>query len=117
MDPKVMTTIAGEIARTLQAEGNVRTVFGEPVMLDSHKVIPVSAVLIDIGGGGAYSTPPASGEEGLVNRVKRMIPAGVGGGFALDVRVVPVGYLREDDGRVEFCPIALPAEILASKKR
>lgn len=117
MDPKVITAVAGEIARTLQVEGNVRTVFGEPVTLDSRKVIPVSAVLIDIGGGGAYNTPPQPDEKGLVSRVKRMIPVGGGLGFGLDVRVVPVGYLHETDVGVQFCPIALPAEMLGHRKK
>jgi len=117
MDPKVIAALAGEVARTIQAEGNVRTVFGEPVMLDSRKVIPVSAVLITMkGGGGGSVSPPRPEENGLVSRVKRLIPVGVGGGVALDVRVIPVGYLHETADGVQYCPIDLPPEVLARRK-
>ncbi len=116
MDPKDITALAKEVARTLQVEGNVRTIFGDPVTLDSRKVIPVSAVLITMGGGGGYRTPPDPAEGGFVGRVKRMIPVGAGGGFKLDVKVIPVGYLHEEDGRVQFCAIPMPLEVPGRKR-
>lgn len=84
-----------QVAETLEKEGNARTVFGEPVKLDTKTIIPVA--LVQFGGGGGGVSP--RGKEG--DAPAQGFGAGGGGGFA----VQPVGFIHEEDGAVVFTPI------------
>lgn len=91
--------ITRDITELIQREGNVKAVFGEPVQLDSHVIIPVAAVHMNLGGGGA-------GGAGLKNGIKeKLMPFGVGGGLGLQVHAIPVGFISESAEGATFTPI------------
>jgi uncharacterized spore protein YtfJ len=103
-----LTAIMHDLTTILQQEGNVRAVFGTPVKLDNHVVIPVATIKLGGGGGGAIrKLGPAAdvvrrllgkdGETALETKI------GGGGGWTIDVR--PVGFLSEQAGRVVFTKI------------
>jgi uncharacterized spore protein YtfJ len=103
--------IARELSQLLQTEANTRTVFGEPVKLEARTVIPVATIEIGAGGGGGVADSfVARGLRGVVAKAKRIVlgasAAGAGGGIAVKVR--PVGYLTEENGRVVFNAIDAP---------
>ena len=83
-----------QVATSLEREGNVRTVFSEPVKLETHTVIPVATVGLGGGGGGAAG----SRESGSAAN-----PLGGGGALAFNVR--PVGFIHESGSEVVFTPI------------
>ena len=93
---------AADVARMLEREGNVTSVFGAPVKLDNKTVIPVAFVNVGSGGGGVFV--PAA--QRFLDRIRRLLPARLGaggGGFGIHVR--PIGYLHEEDGHVVFSRI------------
>ncbi|HEY3445792.1 MAG TPA: hypothetical protein VGK67_05470 [Myxococcales bacterium] len=69
-----------EFGEKLAEEADVRAVFGDPLKLDGHTIIPVAVVHIAL--------------------------AGEGGGRA-NLSATPVGYLCEEGERVVFKPIEL----------
>ena len=83
-----------QVAEMLEKEGNARTVFGEPVKLDTKTIIPVAQVQFG-GGGGGMSPPVKEGAQAPV------FGGGGGGGFT----VQPVGFIHEEDGEVVFTAI------------
>jgi uncharacterized spore protein YtfJ len=88
--------IAPELEKVVEASaklGHVQTIFGDPIELGSHTIVPVGAVVTAFGAGGG----------GLP------LVSGVGGGGEL--RVLPVGFLQEVDGVVQFTSIELPAHL------
>lgn len=99
--------VAHEIATVLAEEGNARAVFGPPMKLDTHTIIPVASVAMGGGLGGVSALGAA------VRKLRKLFSAGVdvqpsrslagGGGGGIDVR--PVGYLSEEDGHVVFTRI------------
>jgi uncharacterized spore protein YtfJ len=109
MEPTAdMASIVHEIAATLEREGNVRTVFGEPLKLDTRTVIPVASVAIGAGGGGARVLGAA------VDTLRRWLWRGpvhvepgrsLVGGAGAGIQIQPMGFLCEDNGRVVFTRI------------
>jgi uncharacterized spore protein YtfJ len=97
---------AAEIAHMLEHEGNVNSVFGAPVKLDTKTVIPVAFVNVGSGGGGVFV--PAA--RRFFERIRRLLPARVGaGGGGVGIHVRPIGYLHEEDGHVVFSRIEIGA--------
>lgn len=72
--------VVREVAKALFDEADVRAVFGDPLKLDGHTVIPVSMVRIRLAGGG---------------------------GGSAEVAATPVGFVCEEGGEAVFKPIAL----------
>ncbi|HVP69403.1 MAG TPA: hypothetical protein VMT17_19290 [Anaeromyxobacteraceae bacterium] len=89
-----LNALATEVAATIKTAGRVEAIFGRPVRLGRHAIIPVALVQASLGGGGG----------GL------SLLSGGGGGFNL--QVVPVGYLIDGGGKPIFKPIPLPLEAL-----
>ena len=89
-----------QVADTLQKEASVKAVFGEPVKLDTHMVIPVALVTIEIGGGGTGASRKPAAEA-------RDFFAGGGG---INVLSKPVGFIHELEGKAVFTPIVKPQE-------
>jgi uncharacterized spore protein YtfJ len=85
-----------DVAETLQRDANARAVFGEPVTLGEHTILPVAMVIMALGGGGGGLSPDPEK------------PMGMGGGGGLDVKTLPVGFIHESDGEVRFTAIPLP---------
>jgi len=101
--------VARELAGLFQAEANTRTIFGEPIELETRKIIPVASIEIGAGGGGGFGQGLAvDAVRGAIETAKKLVPTrGAGGGGGLAVKVRPVGYLCEENGRVVFT--AIPA--------
>jgi uncharacterized spore protein YtfJ len=74
----------------LKASASVKTVYGEPVMVEGKTVIPVAKVAYGFGSGKGKG-PEEKGEG-----------EGVGGG----VSAKPVGVVEIDKGITSFVPIA-----------
>jgi uncharacterized spore protein YtfJ len=95
-----MVKVVGE---TIQKEANAKAVFGEPMKLDTHVLVPVASVVINVGGGGGATS--AKKDDPAARFVG-------GGGGGLTVVSTPLGFLHEKDGQVVFTaiPTAKPAE-------
>jgi uncharacterized spore protein YtfJ len=74
----------------LKASASVKTVYGEPVVIDGKTVIPVAKVAYGFGGGSGKGP----GDKGQGE--------GAGGGVAAK----PVGVVQIDHGETTFVPIA-----------
>lgn len=85
--PHLVEPLASKIRDVI----GVRACFGEPILLETKTVIPISLAVAAGGLAGNLREPTLSEEEG----------AGLGG-VAVSV---PIGYLYEDDGRVRFHPV------------
>jgi uncharacterized spore protein YtfJ len=114
-----LAAVVHEITTTIEREGNVRAIFGEPMKLETRTVIPVARIAMGAGGGGVRSLGAA------IDTVRRWLsPKRVhaepsrtlagGGGGGLDVH--PVGFLCEENGRVVFTRIDDGREHVAPKK-
>jgi uncharacterized spore protein YtfJ len=49
---KATEAIASELKQVLQAEANAQAIFGAPLKVDTHTVIPVAMIEMGAGGGG-----------------------------------------------------------------
>jgi uncharacterized spore protein YtfJ len=102
------------LTRALEDEGNVKTVFGSPLKLDGHTVIPVASVMLYAGGGGGIGGSSVMGRalRGVGEVARRISPGsfGGGGGGGLDLRVRPVGFIHDGDNGVVFTPIHLESQ-------
>ncbi len=76
----------------LKASASVKTVYGEPIMIDGKTVIPVAKVAYGFGGG-VGKQPKDKGEAS---------GEGAGGGMSAK----PVGVVEIDHGQTTFVPIA-----------
>jgi len=115
-----LAALAHEIATTLEREGNVRAVFGDPVKLETRTVIPVASIAMGAGAGGvrAFGAAIHAVRRWFSKRPLDVTPSRTllgGGGGGLDVR--PVGYLSEVDGRVVFTRIEDPRKERAAAAR
>ncbi|HUJ27488.1 MAG TPA: hypothetical protein VLW85_15795 [Myxococcales bacterium] len=88
-----------QVAETLQKEGSVRAVFGEPVKLDTHIVVPVALVSIELGGGGTGATRKEEKPRDFF-----------AGGGSVKIVAKPAGFIHEQDGKALFTVIAEPHE-------
>jgi uncharacterized spore protein YtfJ len=94
-----ITTELEKIGDITAKLGRVQTIFGDPIKLDTQTIVPVCAVVASFGAGGG-GIPLLSG---------------LGGGG--DLRVLPIGFLHEQDGVVRFHAVDLPAELLHKHDR
>ena len=81
----------------LKASASVKTVYGDPLVVDGKTVIPVAKVAYGFGGG----TGKGPGDKGEGE--------GAGGGVAAK----PVGVVEIDKGETKFVPIASPVRKVA----
>lgn len=72
---------------------DVSLVYGEPIKLDSKRVLPVAKVSYAVGGGGGYS-----GESGNTS-------AGQGEGGGGHIVIKPVGVYEITSEKVTFKPV------------
>jgi uncharacterized spore protein YtfJ len=102
-----ISALAHEIAQGIESEANVKTIFGEPIKLDGHVIVPVATISLSFGGGGAAANAGrlAKAANEVANRV---IPGGFGGGGAVQLNIRPVGFIRDGKDSVEFSPIEIP---------
>ncbi len=89
--PTDLQAVVKQAAEALEKTGNARAVFGDPVKLDTRTIVPVAAVLTNLGIGGGQATI-----------------LGIGGGGGLNLRVVPLGYVHETDEGIAFTRIEIP---------
>ena len=92
-------SVVAELAQTIQKEASVRAVFGEPIKLDQHTIVPVALVTMGFGAGGGGGRARPTKELEAAQRVA------FGGGGGLDVKAIPMGFIHEDNGGVRFTPI------------
>lgn len=101
--------IVSDLRHAIETEGNVKAIFGAPVKLDEHTIVPVMTLEIAVGGGGGIGGGPKI-IRGAVELAKKILPtgwgAGAGGGFS--VRLKPAGFIRDDHDGAWFVPIAAP---------
>lgn len=107
-------TIATQIAQIIQKEANVNAIFGEPRKLDEHVIIPVARVEISLAGGGGGGTGPASKPEGEESSAASKV-GGTGGGGGLDIKVRPLGFIRDGSEGAQFVAIDETPEGLLGK--
>lgn len=81
-----MTNITLKLAETISGSG-IKSVYGEPIVLDGTTIVPVAAVQFGFGGGGVGE----GGED---------TPGGGGGGGM----AVPFGAYVSDELGVRFRP-------------
>ena len=103
----VAQEIVKQIVHAFETEANVKAVFGEPVKLDGHSVIPVAAVFVSIGGGAGLGGGFGKAVQGAVELAQRFLPRGLagGGGGGINLWVRPVGFIHDDKDAVTFTPI------------
>jgi len=100
-----LARIAHEFAQAIHSEGNIRVVFGAPMALETHKIIPVATVEIGFGGGMGMS----SGGNGIAKQLgslAHLLRRGFGAGGGAGIKVTPVGFIHEEGERVQFRTIA-----------
>ncbi|HUL01843.1 MAG TPA: spore germination protein GerW family protein [Gemmatimonadales bacterium] len=84
----------------LRLGASVKTVYGEPIVIDGKTIIPVAKVAYGFGGGTA--TPVAEG--GAEPDAKKQASAGGGGGIAAK----PVGVVEISAAETKFVPFGQP---------
>lgn len=97
-----LEAVIRDVVKAIEAEGNVRAIFGEPLELDTKRIVPVGRAHISVGGGGGYG----GALEALAKTAEKLLPIGAGGGGGVDIVIEPVGFISEHDGRVVFTPIS-----------
>jgi hypothetical protein len=87
------------ISKDVLASLGAQSVFGSPVQLGNHTIVPVSAMLATVAGG--------EGKSAL----------GGGQGGSVVARYVPVGFLWDGPQGVEFVAIDLPENASSGRPR
>jgi len=86
--------ILQQISENLMNKASVNTVFGEPVVVEGKKVIPVAKVGCGFGGGGGGMNKRESTQDGR--------PQAGGGGGGGGFRAVPVGVVEITPNTTRF---------------
>jgi len=84
----------------LRMGASVKTVYGEPVVIDGKTIIPVAKVAYGFGGGTAGPAPA----EGAEPTAKKETGAGGGGGLAAK----PIGVVEVTSTETKFVPFSQP---------
>jgi uncharacterized spore protein YtfJ len=107
-----LAAVVRDIAHAIEAEGNTKAIFGAPAKLDQHTIIPVATLEIGLGGGGGGGGSFGSEKlrEAAAGLVSKLVPTAIAGGGGFGVKLRPVGFLSELEGRVIFTPIEVPPE-------
>jgi uncharacterized spore protein YtfJ len=103
----VAQEILRSLAHAIETEGNVKAVFGDPVKLDGHTIIPVAGIFVGLGGGGGFGGGIGKTAAELAEKLLPRSLAAAGGG-GINVMVRPVGFIHEGKEGVVFTPIATP---------
>ena len=103
-----LASVVHDITTTLEHEGNVHAVFGEPMKLDTRTVIPVATITMGGGAGGirAFGAAVDTIRRWFSRKPIHVTPGRTfvgGGGGGIDIR--PVGFMVEENGHVVFTPI------------
>ena len=98
-----LEAIATQLTQVIQKEANIKAIFGEPMKLDEHTIIPVARVKITLGGGGGSGTGPTP-TPGKTDEVG--IAGASAGGGGLDIDVQPLGFIRDGAEGATFIAIA-----------
>jgi uncharacterized spore protein YtfJ len=88
----------------------VQRVRRRAILAPENPLIPVATIEIGAGGGGGFGQGIAiNAVRGAIATAKKLVPTGrgAGGGGGLGIKVRPVGYLSEENGRVVFTAIAI----------
>jgi uncharacterized spore protein YtfJ len=107
--PALQETVV-QALRTLHDEARVHTVFGDPVELGDHTMMPVARVEIQGGGGGGMGSRQGV-LEGARALASRLVPFGQkfgwggGGGGGVHIVIEPVGFVRDGGDGPSFFPI------------
>jgi uncharacterized spore protein YtfJ len=81
----------------LRTSASVKTVYGDPVVIDGKTIIPVARVAFGFGGGSGTRKLPENGDgEGTTDQVGE----GAGGGMAAK----PVGVVEISGEETKFVP-------------
>jgi uncharacterized spore protein YtfJ len=83
----------------LRASASVKTVYGEPVIVDGKTIIPVAKVAYGFGGGVGPRRQPAAAEQGKEPTIAET-SEGAGGGVAAK----PVGVVEISGQETRFVP-------------
>lgn len=103
------------VAKMVEERATVKTVFGDPIKLDHHTIVPVAKVVLAGGGGGGgkrggEATDPSEDAEEATEAPAAREGGGGGGGTFL---VTPLGFIHEKDGDVVFSAIESRSVIVA----
>jgi uncharacterized spore protein YtfJ len=80
-----------------------KTVFGDVIEVDGHRLIPVASVQYGFGMGGGQGPTPAGPKRRAATEGSNAAPGGGGGGGGM--RVEPVALIDLSNGRVRVEPI------------
>lgn len=94
-----MDSVSSALFEAVERLGISNPVFGMPIQVGMHTVVPVSATVATYAGGEGHST------------------LGGGSGGAVSASVIPIGFLDEVEDRVEFHSIPIPDGLMAGNKR
>ncbi|MGH9357078.1 MAG: spore germination protein GerW family protein [Terriglobia bacterium] len=90
------------LTERLQTSAHVKTVYGEPIVLEGKRVVPVARVAYGFGGGGGKrGTDEDTGSGG----------ADEGGGGGGGCAAVPMGVVEITDGGTRFISFGLTQKL------
>ncbi len=82
---------------------SVKTVYGEPIVVDQKTIIPVAKVMLGFGGGFGSGHAKATGDSTDTPDKGR----GEGGGGGGSLRVQPIGIIEITAKRTRFRPLGV----------
>ena len=109
LGPNTLSGVVRELAEVIRSEGNIGVVFGSPMALEKHKIIPVARVEIGFGGGiGGSIDRNGNGVAKHLGALARIVRRGFGAGGGGGIKVIPLGFIHEDGERIHYR--AIPSE-------
>ncbi len=87
----------------MQGKTGWKTVFGDVIEVDGHRLIPVASVRYGFGIAGGQGPTPTGPKRGAGPKASDAAPGGGGGGGGM--RVDPVALIDLSNGRVRVEPI------------
>lgn len=87
------SSLVNQLAERFQTSAAIKTVYGDPITVNSRTIIPVARVMYGFGAGSGRG--PAHGGE----------DTGEGGGGGGGVRVKPMGVIEISDNGTRFIPV------------
>lgn len=89
--------VVHEVTEAITREASVKAVFGDPIKLDDRTIVPIAVTRVAFGGGGG-----GGGGGSTLEKASETLQKAFGGGGGLAVVTVPIGFLQEVDGKVEY---------------
>lgn len=111
---KILDETISAITEKLQSEQNIKATFGQPIELESMKIIPVAKLDIYIDGEGSGSGSGRGGnnqsdKQNMAESIADTVSGGgAGQGFGkgnVHIEMKPVGFIYQKDGSAEFVQI------------